>query len=460
MTQPSLQKGGFRPSPTQIIVLGFALVIVAGAALLMLPISLAPGKQPNLLEAFFTATSCVCVTGLVVVETGEHFSLFGQIVVITLIQIGGLGFMTLATLLLMALGKRITLKERMIIQESLNADGLQGLVRLIRQICAMVMIIELAGAVLLATRMIPRFGLGRGIFYSIFHSISAFCNAGFDVLGNGDSIVSLNGDPVVMFTLMALIVLGGLGFPVILDILKKRRFSKLTLHSKVVLVMTAVLLGSGFLFFLASELGNPQSLGAPAMSWPKKLMNALFQSVTVRTAGFAALDQNALTPDGKVISSFLMFLGASPSSTGGGVKTTTFACVILVVIAALKGKTSVSVFKRRLEMSLVLRAIAIFAVALCAAAALTLALTALEPVGIEPRFTLENLLFEATSALGTVGLSAGVTPLLSVGSKLLLMIAMFAGRVGPLTLTLALSRRLSRSSKVHIEYPEDRIIVG
>ena len=416
MTQSSIQKGGFRPSTTQIIVLGFALVIVVGAALLMLPISLAPGKQPNLLEAFFTATSCVCVTGLVVVETGEHFSLFGQIVIIALIQIGGLGFMTLATLLLMALGRRITLKERMIIQESLNADGLQGLVRLIRQICAMVFII--------------------------------------------DSIVSLNGDPVIMFTLMALIVLGGLGFPVILDILKKRRFCKLTLHSKVVLVMTALLLGSGFLFFLISELGNPQSLGDPAMSWPKKLMNALFQSVTVRTAGFASLDQNALTPDGKVISSFLMFLGASPSSTGGGVKTTTFACVILVVIAALKGKTSVSLFKRRLDMGVVLRAIAIFAVALCAAAALTLGLTALEPVGVEPRFTLENLLFEATSALGTVGLSAGVTPLLSVGSKLLLMAGMFAGRVGPLTLTLALSRRLSRSSKVHIEYPEDRIIVG
>lgn len=195
--------------------------------------------------------------------------------------------------------------------------------------------------------------------------------------------------------------------------------------------MTALLLGSGFLFFLISELGNPQSLGDPAMSWPKKLMNALFQSVTVRTAGFASLDQNALTPDGKVISSFLMFLGASPSSTGGGVKTTTFACVILVVIAALKGKTSVSLFKRRLDMGLVLRAIAIFAVALCAAAALTLGLTALEPVGVEPRFTLENLLFEATSALGTVGLSAGVTPLLSVGSKLLLMAGMFAGRVGP-----------------------------
>lgn len=426
----------------------------------MLPISLAPGKMPDLLTALFTATSCTCVTGLVVVETGTHFSLFGQVVILLLIQIGGLGFMTLTTLLFIALGKKITLRDRMIIQESFNAEGLQGLLKLILRVCRMVLVMELGGAVLLSTRFIPLFGWGKGAYYSLFHSVSAFCNAGFDVLGQGDSIMSLNRDPVIMITLMLLIILGGIGFPVIMDLIKTRRFSRLELHTKVVLLVTGVLLIGGFIFFFAFEIGNPATLGDPTMTWGDKLINSMFQSVTVRTAGFASIAQGNLTAGSKLFACVLMFIGASPSSTGGGIKTTTFACVLLVIVAALKGKTSIHVLGRRLPLSLVFRAVAIFMIALMALAALALGMTVLEPVGANPLFTTENVIYEAVSALGTSGLTTGITPYLTVSSKLLLIAAMFMGRVGPLSLTLALSRRLSRTSKLHIEYPEDHIIVG
>jgi len=450
----------FKPSPTQLIVLSFALVICAGTLLLMLPVSLAPGQHPDLMTALFTATSCTCVTGLVVVETGMHFSLFGQLVILLLIQIGGLGFMTLTTLLLIAFGKKITLRDRMIIQESFNAEGLQGLLKLILRVCRMVLVMEFGGALVLSVRMVPRFGWGRGLYYSLFHSVSAFCNAGFDVLGQGDSIRSLNNDPVVMITLMLLVVLGGLGFPVIMDLMNQKKFSRLELHTKVVLLVTGVLLLGGFVLFFAFEVGNPATLGDTNMLWRDKLINALFQSVTVRTAGFASFAQGDMAAGSKLLSVALMFIGASPTSTGGGIKTTTFACVLLVIVAALRGKTSIHVFGRRLPLALVLRAMAIFMIALIVLAALVLGMTVLEPTEGNGMFATENIIYEAASALGTAGLTTGITPYLTIPSKLLLVLAMFMGRVGPLSLTLALSRRLNRSSKLRIEYPEDHIIVG
>lgn len=443
-------------SAGQIIVFSFVAVIMLGTILLMLPISLAPGEQPDFMTALFTATSCTCVTGLVVVESGLHYSLFGQIVLITLIQIGGLGFMTLVMLLAVILGKRISLRDRLMIRETMSASSLQGMIPVLRDACRLTFTCELGGALLLTTRFIPKFGWLKGIWYSVFHAVSAFCNAGFDVLGRGDSVSSLNGDPIVMLTLMALIVLGGLGFPVIMDVIRTRRFSRLTLHSRVVLLMTALLLSIGFFFTLAFEAGNPATLGP--MPWWKKILNAAFQTVTLRTAGFASFSQDGLTPLNKLVSSAMMFIGASPASTGGGIKTTVMACTLTLIVSAVKGSKSSVIRGRRLAQDLIYRAAAIFLIAFGAVIALTLCLTALEPMGT-PGFSVENVLYEACSALGTAGLTTGITPRISTAGRLLLILAMFMGRVGPLTLTLSFTGKQNKN-KVRIEYPEDHIIVG
>ncbi len=437
----------------QMIVFSFLAMIFLGTGLLMLPVSLAEGAKPDFLTAVFTATSCTCVTGLVVVESGTHFSVFGQIVLLLLIQIGGLGFMTMAMLLFVTLGKKISLKERMIIKEAMNADSLQGMIPVLLMTCRLSFCIELIGAGLLATRFIPVFGWGKGIFYSVFHSVSAFCNAGFDIFGNGDSIAAFGSDPMVMSTLMGLILLGGLGFPVLADLLGKWRDQRrLTLHSKVVLFMTGILLSFGILLLLLLEAKSTQTLGR--YSGFAKILNATFESVTLRTAGFASFNQNGLTTASKVICAIFMFIGASPASTGGGIKTTTMASVLLIVFSASRGNDSLRIFGRRLDRATVLRAVSIFVIALMVVVVLTLGLTYLEPA-----ISFENLLFEASSALGTVGLTTGITPELRDASKGLLIIAMFIGRVGPLSLTLALAGRMNKN-KVRIEYPEDRIIVG
>lgn len=443
--------------PGQILVMGFLAVILTGTVLLMLPVATADRYFLGFIDSLFTATSAVCVTGLVVVNTGVTFSLFGQIVIIVLIQIGGLGFMTMTSLIFMAIGRRISLRERMIIQESFNSDSLQGMVRLVRNAILVTLITEGTAAVILSIRLIPELGVGEGLFNSIFLAISAFCNAGFDVLGQANSIQQYGSDPVINFTIMALIVIGGLGFSVIVDIRRHHSFRRLTLHSKIVLVMSAGMIVGGALLFGLLEWNNPQTLGNPEFSVPEKMMAAVFQSVTTRTAGFDTIGQAGLTPAGKMASIVWMFIGASPASTGGGIKTTTFFVILLSVAAMIRRHQDYNIHGRRLNEQVIRRALSIFAIALGLIVFNTMLVSAAETMTGDPQ-TLENILFEVTSAFGTVGLSANVTPSLCAFSKLLITFTMFCGRLGPLTISMALSGGPVKPNA--IRYPEDRIMVG
>lgn len=348
----NILKRRIRLEPAQVLVMGFAIVIMIGTGLLMLPIASADGSGASLLDAAFTSTSAVCVTGLVVRDTGTSWTYFGQIVILFLIQIGGLGFMTMATIILMLLGRRITLRDRLVIQEALNELSLQGLVRLILRIVAVTVLFELIGVMMFSMRFIPAYGFGQGLYMSIFLSVSAFCNAGFDVVGSVvapfSSFVPYRSDIVINFTTMLLVIIGGLGFTVLLEIGRVKKFKRMSLHTKFVLVITGILLLFGTIIFFVVEIGNPATLGDPDMPIHVKVMSALFQSVTTRTAGFNTIDQNSLTVPGKLLSQILMFIGASPGGTGGGMKTTTMALVFLMVLSVTQGHDNITIFKRRI----------------------------------------------------------------------------------------------------------------
>lgn len=444
-----------RLKPGQILTIGFFSVVMLGALLLTLPVATIDRETLGFVDALFTATSAVCVTGLTVVNTGVTFSLFGQVVIILLIQVGGLGFMTMASLVFLAIGRRISLRERLIIQESFNTDSLQGLVRLVRNAILVTLVIEGIGFLIFSLRFLPAYGWGKGLFYALFMSISAFCNAGFDPFGFANSIEPFVADPVVNLTVMLLITLGGMGFSVILDILRHRRFRLLMLHSRIVLVMTGILFLSGWLLTLLLEWDNPATLGKlpPAV----RVMAAAFQSVTLRTAGFDTIGQGGLTPAGQMVAIIHMFIGASPASTGGGIKTTTFFVVFLSVAAMVRRKTDYNVYRRRLNEQLIRRALAIFTLALTLVLFDTVVISAVEGVaGAED--TLADVLYETVSAFATVGLTTGITPTLSVVSKLLISLTMFLGRVGPLTVSMALSGGPQKPDA--IRYPEERLMVG
>lgn len=445
--------------PVQILALGFLAVVLLGAGLLVLPIATVDRYMLNFVDAVFTATSAVCVTGLTVVNTGVTFSLFGQIVILCLIQIGGLGFMTITAMIFVAVGKRITLRERVIIQEAFNEESLQGMLKLVLNAIKVTVVIEGTAAILLALRFIPEYGIPRGIYSAVFIAVSSFCNAGFDPFGFDNSITPYVADPAVNFVIMALIVLGGLGFSVILDVVHHRRWKKLSLHSRVALAVTGCLLASGTLLIALLEWNNPGTLADPAseLNPAEKIMAAGFQSVTLRTAGYATIDQGALTPAGQMVSIIYMFIGASPASTGGGIKTTTLFIVLLSVLVMVRRKEDYNVAQRRLNFQLVRRAQAIVFLALGLVLADTVVICAVEGAtgGAE---TLADILFEVVSAFGTVGLSTGITPELNALSKLLISLTMFIGRVGPLTVSMALSRGMHKPDA--IRYPEDRIMVG
>lgn len=446
--------------PPQVLVIGFAAVIFVGAILLSLPIAAAPGaEKATLLDSLFTSTSAVCVTGLIVRDTATGWSTFGQVTILLLIQIGGLGFMTMATLILMLMGRRLGLRERLVLQEALNEFSLQGLVMLIKKIVILTFSFELIGVMLLSIRFIPQYGPLDGLYRSIFHSISAFCNAGFDVMGNFTSFTSYNTDILVNFTLMMLIIIGGLGFTVLIDIGRKKSFKRLSLHSKVVLVMSGMLLFAGFVFFFIMEISNESTLGMEKMNWLDKLTGAMFQSVTSRTAGFNTIDQDSLTLPSKFMTIILMFIGASPAGTGGGIKTTTFAVVVLIVFTVLKGRHEITIFDRQLIRGTAYRAVTITVIGFVIVVLVTMALSVAEQGNISPFASFDNILFESVSAFATVGLSSGLTPTISTPSKLFLIVTMFAGRLGPLTLALAFSRRYNRS-KIKYKYPEGKIMVG
>ncbi|MGL5716667.1 MAG: TrkH family potassium uptake protein [Paraclostridium sp.] len=445
-----------RLTPSQIMVVGFAVVILIGGMLLNLPIATQSGESIGFLDALFTSTSAVCVTGLVVVDTATYWSFFGQLVIIILIQIGGLGFMTVTTLFSLITKKRINLKERLLIQESLNQIDLSGLVKLTRYVLLMTFTIEGLGALTLSTVFIPEFGFVKGVWYSIFHAISAFCNAGFDLMGTVTgpftSLTSYVNNTTISLGISALIILGGLGFPVILDIIKNKKISKLNMHSKIVLISTAALILIGMVFIFILEYSNPETLGE--LSLKGKLLASFFQSVTTRTAGFNTIDLTLIHQGSLFVMMILMFIGASPASTGGGVKTTTIATLILTVKSFLLGKEDIEVFERKISTSTVRKSLGIFFVGISAVLIGTLVL-----VVTEVEFDLIESAFEVISAFATVGLSIGGSPDLTTIGKILILIYMFMGRVGSLTIFLALVSKNNVKKQV-IRYPEGRIIVG
>lgn len=433
-------------SPSQTIVAGFALIILAGAILLSLPAASADSRPTPFLTALFTATSATCVTGLVVVDTADHYSLFGQLVIMFLIQVGGLGYMTVATLMAIAIGRRIGLRERLVLQEAHNLYSVGGIVRFTRNVILMTMAIEGAGAILLAARWVPEFGWGRGVYYGVFHSISAFNNAGFDLMGQFRSLTGSAGDLTINAVIMALIVGGGLGFTVLTDLATPRRIG---LHAKIVLTTTAALIVLGAALVLLLEFSNQATLGPLAAG--RRVLAALFQSVTPRTAGFSTVNIGDLRDPTLMLIITLMFIGASPGGTGGGIKTTTFVAPLAVILSMLRGRPDPELFHRRLPPVVVYKAVTIALVAVAFVVTMGTLLSFIE------RVPFIQALFEVVSAFGTVGLSTGITPSLSAAGRILIMLTIFTGRVGLLTVAFALSRR---QQPAHFRYPEERIYVG
>ncbi|MCY6482767.1 TrkH family potassium uptake protein [Clostridium aestuarii] len=435
-------------APVQIVALGFVIVIFIGALLLMLPISSEGGIRTPFIDCIFTSTSAVCVTGLITLNTAEYWSYFGKTIIIMLIQIGGLGFMSFATMFALLLGKRITLKERLIIQEAMNSFSLQGLVKLAKYILIFTFSVEGIGALFLSTKFIPEYGILKGIYFSIFHSISAFCNAGFDLTGS--SLMPYSQNVVVMITISALVILGGLGFTVWSEIYNYKGIKKLSLHSKLVISMTIFLILGGWILMFLFEMNNPETL--QSLPIKGKVLGSLFAAITPRTAGFNSISTSAMTPAGKFLTMILMFIGGSPGSTAGGVKTATIGLVLMTVISVIRKREDTEVFKRTINKDLVYRAFAIIIISMGVVITTTIILSITE-VGA----SLEYILYEATSAFGTVGLTLGLTPNLSAIGKIVVAITMYIGRVGALTLILALSNKKNGSA---IKYPDGKILVG
>lgn len=444
------ENNGGKLTPTQVLALGFAGVILLGTLLLMLPIATKDGNGAPFLNAIFTATSAVCVTGLVVVDTGTYYSYFGQGVILLLIEVGGLGFMTFATLLAIILGRKITLKERILLQEALNQFSLEGIVRLTKYVLQISVVIQLTAALVLALRWATDLGWKKGLYFGLFHAISAYNNAGFDVFGGFQSLTNYTGDLITNVTVMILIILGGLGF-VVLSELYVHRGTKLNLHSRLVLLTSFLLIGLGTLVVYVLEYTNPHTL-APMEPF-SKFLASLFQAITPRTAGFNTLDIGQMRETTLLFLIMLMFIGASPGSTGGGIKTTTFLSVVLSVVASFQGKSDSTILERTIPRDLIQKALTITILALLLVLVVTGILTLTEDEEFLP------LLFEATSAFATVGLSMGVTPQLSTAGKVSIIFTMYVGRVGPLTLAFALAQK-RKVSLAHIRYPEERIIIG
>lgn len=442
----------YRLNPAQILVLGFASIILIGAILLNLPIASQTGESVGFVNSIFTATSAVCVTGLVVVDTGTYWTLFGKTVILLLIQIGGLGFMTMATLVAFIIGKRISLRERLIMQEALNQFTISGLVRLTQHILITTFIIEGIGAFFLSLKFIPIYGTSKGVLYGVFHSVSAFCNAGFDLIGNGRSLTPFVDDTLVNIVVWLLIVIGGLGFTVVMDVMKFKKFSKLTLHTKLVLSITAILILTGFIFIFALEFNNPDTLGN--LGAKGKFLGSMFHAITPRTAGFNTLPMDKLRMASKFFIIIFMFIGGSPSSTAGGIKTTTAGVLVLRIISIIRGKNDTEVFNRRVAKDVINRALAIVAIGMLWVLVVTMILSITE---VNQDFL--DIFFEAASAFGTVGLTLGLTPKLSIIGKIIISFTMFAGRVGALTIVFALGRK-QQKNKGLIRYPEGKVMVG
>lgn len=444
-------------SDTQKIVLIFIAVIVTGTAFLMLPFSTKSGVSPALIDALFVATSATCVTGLVPMDTYNFWSPFGQVVILVLIQIGGLGLMTIATIYAFFLNRAIGLKDRLFLSQSFNFDTHAGVVKIVKLILKGTFLVEGVGALLLAIKFVPQFGLGQGVTKAVFHSVSAFCNAGFDIMGDiGEfsSFTTYVKDPIVSLVIPVLIIIGGIGFFIWSDLLKYKdngRF-KLSLHSKVALTMTAFLVISGTIFTFLFEYNN--SLTMADLNIFEKILASFFHSVTLRTAGFNNINIGDLKSATLMISILYMFIGASPGSTGGGVKTTTFAAIVLATKAVILGREDVSVMGRRLEKNIISRSIAIVIMSF-GVVFLGIILISIS----QPELAFVHVIFEVVSAFGTVGLSMGITPHLSIASKFVIITTMLFGRVGILTVAFALASK-HQNYKTSYHYPSQKIMVG
>ncbi len=438
-----------RLSPQQVLVIGFAALIVVGGLLLSLPVASRRGDRLSFQDALFTSTSAVCVTGLVVVDTYDRFSLFGQLVIICLIQIGGLGIMTISTLVFLILGKRVTLRGRILIQEAMNQLTLEGMVRLIKKVIAVTVVVEGIGAILLTLRWSGEMGLPKAAYYGLFHAVSAFCNAGFDLFGGFRSLAMYRGDIVVNLTITGLIIIGGLGFAVVTELVENPVGTKRSLHTKLVISTTVLLIAAGTVIVLLLEGKNPNTLGPLGIG--EKVIASYFQAVTARTAGFSTVPSGDLRPCTLFFLVTLMFIGASSGSTGGGIKTTTFTVLFLAVLSVIKGRDDVEVSERRIPKRIIDRAFAVAMISLTMVVAITMILSAIEEFGFL------EVLFEATSAFGTVGLSTGITPYLALPGKILIMLTMFTGRLGPLTVATAIAQK---QHIVQVRYPEEKVMVG
>ncbi len=450
-----------RMTSTQIIVLGFLLAIVVGALLLMLPAATANGQETTFLTALFTATTSICVTGLVVVDTFSHWSFWGQLIILVLIQIGGFGVITLYSAFMMILKKQFTLRTRILIQDYYNLDSIRGLIKFLIRVIKDTFIVEGIGAILYSFVFVPRFGLIKGVWVSVFNSVSAFCNAGMDVMGP-NSLIDYQGNVPVNLITMALIILGGIGYVVWFDFIENlgnsirhwrgiRAFWKrLGEHSKLVINLTIFLIISGMLLVLLFEWDNPRTIGN--MSLGNKILASLFQSVTFRTAGFATVPQEGLTPSTCIAGCMYMFIGGSPVGTAGGIKTVTIFVVLLNVFSFIRNRTEPVVFSRAVSDKLINKASAIVMSNLLLTIILLMVLMQVCHV---PAL---SAAYEIFSATGTVGLSRSLTSSLNVPGMIVVMIGMYAGRIGPISMALFFSTK--RSSKNDIRFSNGHFIVG
>ncbi len=436
---------------TRVIACSFAGVILMGTLLLMLPISSVSGESCGLMTALFTATSATCVTGLILVDTLTQFTLFGQVVILVLIQLGGLGFMSVIFLLASLVRKRMSLSQRLMMVSAFNLNDMHDVARLVGNAFRLTFVMEGMGAIILTGCFLPRYGLGA-IWKGIFISVSAFCNAGFDLLGpdQAGSLSTYADNPVVLLTVAALIICGGLGFFVWEEILHKKTFRRLSLYSKMVLVITAVLIVGGTLFFLAVEYNNPQTLGG--MPWWQKGVNALFQSVTLRTAGFLTVNQGNLQQVSQMVCMLLMLVGGSAGSTAGGIKTVTLGVLVLAMRAGLRGRSDVTIRGRTIPTTKVLSAVTLVLVVSMMFLFSSIAISLVDGVSYLAAA------YETASALGTVGLTTGITPTLSTFSHVLLVVMMYLGRVGVLSFSVAFLSQGGRKSR--ISYPESDVMIG
>lgn len=437
-------------APTQMIALIFAAIILTGSALLSLPAASRNGVSCGFLPALFTATSSTCVTGLVLFDTGTQWTMFGQAVLLCLIEVGGLGFMSMASLVIFALRRKVGLRHRMLMAQALSVNEMEGVVNLQKWVLGGSLSIQAVAAIVLFIRFIPQFGPGKALWYGVFHSVSAFCNAGFDVFGYGDSIVQFNSDPVVCITLMLLIAVGGLGFFVWEEVARVRRFRKFSVYTKLVLIASLVLTLGGAALLCVLEWNNPATLGN--MNVADRIMNGLFQAVTVRTAGFDSIGQGGMTDAGKAASMMLMIVGGSSGSTAGGIKTVTMVVILLFLWSRARGRSAVCVFKKTVPSGQVMDAMTIVGIVFGLAFLGGLFVCATSDV------TLADGLYEAVSAIATVGLTTGITPSLSVAAKILLIVYMYFGRVGVLTISLGFM--MGDRSEERFRYAQTNLLIG